>query len=354
MKTKITRIIIILVILVVVVLMGFQLKKNKAVVEQNVKYAQQTVEQIPVSVIKAGKGKLAEEVSVSGVLEAAEFLNLMSETQGKITKIFKQKGDMVNKGDVIVKVDDEVIAANVLTAEANYEQYEKDVDRLTRLAKENAVTKRDLEQTEIGLKKAKADLINARKAMDNTAIKAPISGYINNDFITVGQLLGGGAKVCEIVDNSYLKINVSVSEQQVYLIHKGQKVNVSIPVFPNKKYSGVIRSIAEKANDAMKFNVEVVLDNKEEPLLKSGMFAEVQIPVTNQENILISRSAIVGSMKKPDVFVIENNKAVRRSIVIGSSNEKNVEVLHGLTGEEEVIVSGQLNLNDGDDVLVVN
>ncbi len=354
MKTKVTRIIIAIIVVVVVVLMLFQLRSNKATVAANVKYAQQTVEKIPVSFEKVSSGVLQQDVKVSSVLEAYESLMLLSETQGKITHVYKKKGDRVYKGEVIVKVDDEVIAANVLLAEANYDQYAKDVERLTRLAKENAVAKRDLEQTIIGYKKAKADLINARKSLDNTAIKAPISGYINNDFITTGQLLTGGAKVCEIVNNSSLKMNVEVSEQQVYKVKLGQEVNVFVSVFPDKSYKGIISSIAEKANDAMKFNVEVELNNNVQPKLKSGMFAEVEIPVMHEEHLLINKKAIVGSMIKPEVYIVENNRALKRSLVIGDGNNEKVEVLKGLTGNESVIVSGQLNLNDGDEVVVVN
>jgi len=354
MKTKVTRIIIAVVLVIVVALMVLQLRRNKATVKANVEYAQQTVEKIPVTLEKVSSGVLDQDINVSSVLEAYESLMLMSETQGKITQVFKKKGDKVSKGEVIVKVDDEVIAANVMLAEANCAQFEKDVERLTRLANENAVAKRDLEQTIIGYKKAKADLINARKALDNTAIKAPISGYINDDFITVGQLLGGGAKVCEIVNNSSLKLNVAVSEQQVYKVNIGKEVNVIVSVFPDKAYKGIITSIAEKANDAMKFNVEVQLKNNVEPRLKSGMFAEVDIPVMHQEHLLISKKAIIGSMIQPEVYIVENNIAQKRSVVIGDGNNEKVEILQGLTGKESVIIGGQLNLNDGDEVVVVN
>ncbi len=354
MKKTMIRIIIAVIAVVLVGLMVMQLRKNKSEVEYNVAFAQQTVQKIPVTVEKASRGILDENLKVTGVLEAAQSVMVMSETQGKIISIYKEKGDKVRKGDVIVKVDDEVIAANVLTAEANYEQYQKDVERLKRLSKENAVTKRDLEQTQIGLKKAKADLINAQKALSNTAIKAPISGYINNDFLSVGQLLGGGGQVCEIVDNSSLIVNVSVSEKQAYKVFKGKEVNVYISVFPDKVFTGIVSAVAEKAGDGFKFNVEVELENNMKPSLKSGLYAEVEIPVTNEENILISKSAIIGSMEKPEIFVVENNKAIKRELIVGQGDNNKIEVLRGLSGKEQIIVSGQLNLTEGDEVTVVN
>ncbi len=353
MKIKGSRIIAMAVLIAVVLLVVFKLKGNKQKVHDEVAFSQRKVENIPVSVETVKKGTLSENVIASGTLEASEFLNLLSETQGKIVKIYKEKGDRVAAGDVIAKVDDEVIAANVLTAEANYSQFEKDVDRLTRLSEENAVTKRDLEQANIGLKKAKADLITAKKALNNTSIKAPISGYINNDFITEGQLLGGGSPVCEIVNNNRLKLNIKVPENAVYKIKVGQTVVVSLSVFPDKKFTGKISSIAEKADAVLKFNVEITLDNDMKSHLKSGLYAEVELPVTNEERLIINKIAIIESMERPVVYVASNNKAVRRTLVIGQSNNEQVEVLNGLSDGEQVIVSGQLNLKDGDDIKII-
>jgi RND family efflux transporter MFP subunit len=211
MKIKKSVIIVPLVVVAVLVAIVAKLSANKKQFNESIAFAQRKVENIPVSVIPVEKGVLSKDVVATGTLEASEVLNLVSETQGKIIKKYKEKGDKVNVGDVIAKVDDEVISANVLTAEANYAQFEKDVERLTRLAEQNAVTKRDLEQTTIGMKKAKADLINARKALDNTSIKSPIRGIINNDFVTEGQFLSGGAKVCEIVNNNQLKLNIKIN-----------------------------------------------------------------------------------------------------------------------------------------------
>ena len=353
MKIKRTSIIAVVIIIAAILLIALKLKGNKQEFRNEVEFSQRKVEKIPVAIETVKKGCLSENVVATGILEASDVLNLVSETQGKIIKIYKEKGDRVSAGDIIAKVDDEVISANVLTAEANYAQFEKDVERLTRLSEENAVTKRDLEQATIGLKKAKADLINAKKALGNTSIKAPIPGYINNDFITVGQLLGGGSPVCEIVNNSKLKLNIKVSEREVYKIRTGQSVTVSLTVFPDKKFNGTITSIAEKADAVMKFNVEITLDNDVNAHLKSGLYAEVVLPVKNEEELIISKAGIVGSMESPIVYVAQNGEATKRELIIGQSNNKQVEVLSGLSDGEQVIISGQLNLKEGNEINII-
>jgi RND family efflux transporter MFP subunit len=354
MKIKRSRLIVFVAILITGLLIAFKLAGNKKQFQDDVAFATQTIEKIPVAVDVVNKGILSGNIVATGTLEASDVLTLVSETQGKIIAIYKEKGDRVSAGDIIAKVDDEVISANVLTAEANYEQFEKDVERLTRLSDEKAVTRRDLEQAVIGLKKAKADLINARKALGNTSIKTPIPGYINNDYITKGQLLGGGSPVCEIVNNNKLKLNVKVSETEVYRIGTGDNVAVHLTVFPDKKFEGRITSIAEKADAAMKFNVEITLVNDANIHLKSGLYAEAELPVKNTEQLIINKAGIVGSMESPVVYVAQNGKAEKRTLVVGQSNDKQVEVLNGLLAGEQVIVSGQLNLKDGDDINIIS
>jgi len=351
---KRSRVIALLIVIVAIVLIVLKLTSNRKAFLNDIELAQRKIDKIPVSVETIKKGILSENVIATGTLEASEVLTVVSETQGKIKAIFKKKGDKVSAGNVILKVDDEVISANVLTAEANYAQFEKDVERLTRLSEQNAVTKHDLEQATIGLKKAKADLITARKALDNTSIKAPISGYINNDFITVGQLLGGGSPVCEIVNNNKLKLNIKVAEKDVYKIALGETVTISLPVFPDKKFAGKITSIAEKADAAMKFNVEITISNNDKGIhLRSGLYAMAELPIKNLEQLIMDKTGIVGSMENPVVFIAQNGKAVKRELIIGQSNDRQVEVLKGLSAGDQVVISGQLNLKNGDEINII-
>ena len=352
MKIKKAHVILVAVLVAVALLFSFKLKANKEELQNEIAVTQQKVKEIAVSVSKVSSDKIEEEVKATGVLVSENTLRVISETQGQIEKIYKRKGDYVNKGDVIAKVDDEAIAASVLTAEANYEQFQRDVERFSNLAKENVVTKRDLEQTKIGLKKAKADLINARKALDNTSVKAPISGYINSDFITTGQFLGGGSPVCEIVNNSTLKLNIKITEKEIYKVALDQQVAINISAFPTKEFTGTITAIAEKADAGMKFDVEITLNN-DDKLLKSGLYAEAVLPVQRENNLIISKAAIIGSMSKPEVFVAQNGIAKKRSIILGDKNTTQAEVLKGLAAGEQVIISGQLNLKDGDPVKIV-
>ncbi|MBW8334798.1 MAG: efflux RND transporter periplasmic adaptor subunit [Prolixibacteraceae bacterium] len=353
MKT-LKQISVALIILALIGLAAYRLNSNKEKIKTTTVLASQTISEVPVRIVSPQSGTISKQISTTGTVSATEELVVLSETQGKVKKIHKNVGDRVQKNEVIVEVDDETIAANVLVAEANFEQQTKDIERLQRLEQGNAIPKHDVEQARIGLKKAEADLITARKALRDTKIKAPISGVINKRLVENGQFISGGMPICEIVNTSKLKIWVKVPEKDIFKLAKGQVVNVIIPAFPGKTFTGKINSIGEKADNAMKFDAEVIMDNNDgDQHLKAGLFSEVQIPVEASETILIEKTAITGSMKNPSVFVIEGDIAVKKDIIINESDEKFVEVVSGLKKEDRVVVSGQLNLNDGDRVKII-
>jgi len=350
----IKQILIPVIIIVFIVFAYLKLKSNKEEIGEATALASQTISEIPVKISAPQKGSINQQVFATGTIGAIEELNVLSETQGKVTKIYKNVGDYVRKDEVVIEVDDEIIAANVLVAEANFEQQKKDIERYERLEQGEAIAKHDLEQARIGLKKAEADLISAKKALRDTKIKSPISGIINKRMVEYGQFISGGMPAFEVVNTSKLKIWVKIPEKDIFKINKGQQVNIAIPALPGKNYTGKVNSIGEKADNSMKFEVEIILNNPDNSShLKAGLFAEVTIPVEATETIIIEKTALTGSRQNPSVFVVEGNTAVKREIITNESDEKHIEVVQGLMEGEQLIISGQLNLHDGDRVKVL-
>jgi multidrug efflux pump subunit AcrA (membrane-fusion protein) len=118
MKFSRTGLIATVIIVVAAAFIGFRLKSNRNEYLDEIAVARRKVDRIAVSIDTVNTGIILENVKATGTLESSEALMVVSETQGRIVSIFREKGDVVSKGDVIAKVDDEVISANVLTAEA--------------------------------------------------------------------------------------------------------------------------------------------------------------------------------------------------------------------------------------------
>lgn len=350
---KLKNIITAVIILVVVGGIYFLLRKNKQETKHEIAIAARKIGAVPVKVEKAHMAIIHRTITSNGVLEANNQLIVVSETQGKILHVYKHLGDYVRKGAVIAKVEDQTIRAAEMVAEANYKQNETDVERYERLSKGDAISEHQLEEAKIGLEKAKADYMKAKKALDNTSITAPISGVINKKFITEGQFLSGGMPVCQIVDNHILKLHVKVDGNDVYHIKKGQIVHINVPVFPGRAFKGKVTAIGVKADKALNFDVEITLDNTHGSPLKSGLYAEVNFAALSKKVLVIPMESIIGSMIKPQVFVIKNNRAILTNIVAGAANNKYIQVISGLKAGEQVIYNGQLNLTGNEAVKVI-
>ncbi|MFA8451530.1 MAG: efflux RND transporter periplasmic adaptor subunit [Bacteroidales bacterium] len=346
----------IIIISVVFVLLGsviYTLKGNKQAIQQEISDAERTYDYIAVKVQKILFSDIESNISASGRLSPYNELNILSEVNGKILKINKEKGQSVSKGETLAIVDPEIYKAQYESAKAQYNKLEKDLKRYEKLVEKEAITKNELEKARLGVVQAKSQMIIAKKNYDNTYIQSPISGIINNDFIEIGEFIAPGKSLYEVVNTNKLKLNTTVGESDVMNIHIGDQAKVSISLYPNTSFDASVNAVAENADNYYRYNIELILDNSSEKKLKGGMYAEVSFPSKKRQGLMVDRNAIVGGLKNPKVFVAEDSMAKKRSVTIGFTNDKYVEIKSGLNLGDQVIVSGQINLKEGTKIKVI-
>ena len=348
------KLIITVISLAVVGLIAFTLYGNKKEMEENAKLSEVTSEAIPVETTALQKKSLNLEVTSDGTFEAKTDLTVISETQGKIIKVYKEKGETVTKGTLLAQVENDLISAQVDAAEANLLKLKSDLERFTKLAESDAITKRQLEDVKIGVKNAEAQYKSAKKNLDNTYIRATASGTINEDYVQEGGFIGGGAKLYDIVDISKLKLNAKLTANQVLQVIEGDQITITSSVYPGTEFTGKIKSIAVKADPSLKYNVEIELSNKGDKQLKPGMYATAHFDfISPAESTYLDRNALIGSVQNPQVYVVENDRAVLKDIKVGEIYDNQIEVLGGLSAKDLVVKSGQINLTEGTKVKVL-
>lgn len=310
-----------------------------------------------VSVEQAAKKSLSETLSIVGVINANNDVNIISETQGKVTQVYVKVGDFKPAGSVLFQVDDELKKAALMSAEANYEKAKKDYERFNDLYKQKSATDAQLDQVKLAAATAEAQYIIAKRQFEDTKIKTPISGVVTARNVDVGSMVMGAPQatlVANVVDISRLKVKLNVSESDVFKLKVGDPVSVTTDVYPGITFKGKIETISSKADDAHTYPVEVSVLNEKSNPLKAGMFAKVVFPgIENREAIIISREALVGSVKNPQVYVVENGVAKLRSLVVGEEAGTKIQVLQGLMAGETIVANGQNNLVDGVNVEIV-
>ena len=339
-------------IVVVFAIMVAVLLNNKSKMRAESK--NDTAKFLPVTLVQAQKQILSENLSLTGTITANNDVSVLSETEGRVTKVMVHIGDEVNAGAVLIQVDDEMKQAANAAAEVNYQKAKKDMQRYEKMDKEGTVADAQVEGARLAFKSAEAQYIIARRQYNDTKIKTPISGTVTARQVDVGATLQKNNVVANVVDISTLKVKLNVAEQDAFKLKVGDKVEVTTDVYPGIAFQGKIETISAKADEAHTYPVEVRLANNSAHPLRAGMFGRVAfVSIKSGETLSIPRQALVGSTKKAQVFVVEQGIAHLRDIVIGSQVGTNLEVLSGLKEGEQVVLSGQNNLKDKVAVTVV-
>lgn len=348
---KILPYLITICLIAIVILMLF---RNKKEINAQIAFAEQKVEAYPVKVEEVRLGTLDSKLEVAGILAPSHELMLMAETQGRVMRVHKKEGDWVSKGDIIAKVNDELMQAELMVTEANYEKSQKDLERAKALNDGGAITQQQLEGLQLNEKAAHAKFIVSKKRVSDTAIKAPISGYINKLFIKEGGMIGAGVPACELVNIRSLKMSVKADEIDVVKISRNQRVEVETKSLEGEVLEGEVISISTKADYALQYAIEILISENPDERLKAGMVATVIFYFPDQvPGPIIPRKALVGSAKDPKVYVVEGNKAVLRKIMIAKSNEGSLKIFEGLSEGDRLISAGQFNLRDQMEVKVI-
>jgi RND family efflux transporter MFP subunit len=350
-KTK--YIIIALAVFVSVIVLLFY-NKSKMQAQSQVKYQ----DKYYVSVAKVEKKNSSEILSLVGTVAANNDVNIISETSGRITNVYASVGDYKSAGSVIVQVDDELKEAAYKSASANYEKAKKDFERMQSLIETKSVTDAQFDAAKLAFVNAETQYTLAKRQLNDTKITTPISGYITFLPVDLGSYVASGpnaALIANIVDISRLKVKVNVSEKDAVLLKRGDEVEITTDVYPGVSYAGKINSISAKGDDAHTYPVEISLPNKTDKPLKAGMFARVNFTSLGKSNVIaIPRESLIGSIRTPQVYVVENNVAKLRELTIGNQFETYVEVVKGLSEGEQIVTSGQNLIQNDTKVEIVN
>lgn len=335
-------------------LITWKLYTNKKASTAAIELAKVTRAYVPVDVTPVRMETLANHLDANGIFLPAKEMFVISETQGRVVQVYKNRGDWVNEGDLIYKIDDELLRTELEATQANIAKLKKDKERLDNLIEGEAVAKNKIEDIELGLLAAEAKEKALKKQIANTSIKAPMSGTLGMRFLERGSVIGPGIQVAQITNLEKLFLMVKVTERDVLNVHKGQTVGVIADVYPGKPISGKVTNIGLRADNAFNYDVEIEVPNPKATPLRAGMHAQATFSFNvKRQGLVLPRKAIAGSLQDAKVYVVKDSTAELRSIVLGSSYGDKVEVIQGITEGEMVVTTGQLGLSDGAKVEVV-
>jgi len=315
-------------------------------------------EKVPVIVKLVSPGSLTRYVQVTGILEGATDIVMRSQVSGTVIDVYKNLGDWVDAGEEIGRIDNidyevqlKQAKANVLSAEASFKALELQMQATETLYKEKSVSENEYMTSHSNLQKAQAALDGAEAALElakknynNSRFLAPVSGYIADLQLEVGETVTTGAAVCSIVNTKSLIVNTGVGESDIAYLGRGQEVVVRYTDTIERK--GKIVGIGiKKSENTANYPVKIELSNPDR-LLFPGMIVQCSIATKTWKNVLyVSQNNVVKEYDTHYLFVVdEEGTAHRKRVVLGDRIDGNVIINEGLQPGAAVVTDGVENL----------
>ncbi|MBD3335376.1 MAG: efflux RND transporter periplasmic adaptor subunit, partial [Candidatus Eisenbacteria bacterium] len=275
----------------------------------------------PFTTAPVERRSLELSAQAAGVIEPLVVVEVKSKASGEILEVPVETGDWVQKGDLLVLVEQTEVRNNLAQAEADYEvaqaglrRAEAELERARRMLEARVITAREFEQAELDAAEARAQLIRAeasletaRERLEETEVRAPIAGTIIEKSVEAGQVIAsatrevsGGTTLLKMADLHHVQVKTLVDETDVGKIEKGLEAEVRVDAYPQRIFDGRVEKIEPQAQvqqNVTLFPTIISIDNQE-LLLKPGMSADVTILVARRENVLAVPNQAVKPMSE--------------------------------------------------------
>ncbi len=309
---------------------------------------------------------ITQSVSYSGSIESRTRVRISSKVAGRVSAVFFEELDEVAKGQVLVKLEDDEIKAKLNQlkealnqAKINRKNAKKNLHRIKELFKKGFASKEQLDNAQQAydvatalVKQNQSSYEVAHARLEQTSIRAPISGTSVSKNVTVGEIVagplsGGGnvafpTAIAEIADLGNLEVHAGIDELDIGKIEVGQEVSISVDAFPDKTFKGTVKEIALMTSGRREMGITYrVKSNMESPekLLKLGMTANVDFVIRSEKQVpSVPQKSIFTQGDKRFVFAVNDQEIYRKEIMTGIEGEEFVEVTSGLQPGEKVVI----------------
>ncbi len=292
---------------------------------------------------------------VAGVTVAAE-------VPGTVTEIAFESGAVVNKGDLLVRLDTSSEDAQLRSAEAQFELAKLNVERTRQLRTNSTVSQSELDQMEALLKQSQANADAIRSTIEKKTIRAPFAGKLGIRLVNLGESLDARKPIVSLQSLSPVYVDFSMPQQQLAQMKTGLRVQISTDTYLDRNFDGTLTAAnpdLDLATRSVSLQATIANTNL---LLRPGMFVRVTVVLPGEQTVLaVPATSILSAPYGDSVYVIESSTNAAGSLVVrqqfvrtGDSQGDYVSVLTGLKSGEKVVSSGLFKLRNGASVVENN
>ncbi len=295
------------------------------------------------------EGEIARVIVLPGTVEAIRTIGVNAQVSGALLEVPVEEGDRVEEGQVVARLDDREIRAQLRSAEASFEVAEAAFDRARQLLERQVITQPEYEAERTAFEAARAQLDQLTTRAGFAEVKAPIGGVITTKAVQAGDVVGTQGRLMEVAEVDTMVVRVSVSELDVVQVREGDAVDVALDALPGETLQATVRRVFPAADPTTRLvPVEVALSSRDGRRARPGFLARVSFELDPKPNArLIPASAIVSRGGGEGVYVVADSTVVLRSVTPGLAAAGRIEIVDGLEVGDRVVTLGANLLRDG-------
>jgi len=315
--------------------------------------------QVKVVVVRTGELRVILNATTTSTIKSETEVTLSAQRTGRVVALPVREGDIVGSGTLIARLDlseESVQSENILAqSKATYEEAKKNLTRNEDLFNKGMISQQDLDAVrrayEVSRSQFDASAADAGVKKDYSVIRAPFNGVIAKKFSEVGELLLPGKQIVTIVNPDRIYVLSTIDEVDVGRLKMGLPVAITVDAFPGEKFTGTIKRISPIVSggklETRTADVWIYFD-KNQPKIKPGMSADVEILVTTLTNVVsVPSQAVVEREGRKQVFVLEGknlspgSKSVARlmQVEIGETNWSFTQIAKGVQSGDIVLTT---------------
>ncbi|MGB0175704.1 MAG: efflux RND transporter periplasmic adaptor subunit [Owenweeksia sp.] len=295
-------------------------------------------------------------VKLTGTVTSKENIMISAETSGRVKSIPTNEGQRVGRGTVLVRIDNDIVSNQLQEAKASFELAETTYQKRKNLWEQNIGSEIEYLQAKNNFETAKSRYAQLQNQYNNTIIKAPINGTVDNISVKEGEYVNMGAPIIRVVDLDRVEIEAELSEEYLPNVKRGDSVKVEIPALGITRKAPV-SFVSQVINpDNRSFKIKINLPNKD-GLIKPNVLANLMIRDYHSDEALVVPSSCIKKDLKGDFVLVtaeEGGETVvnKKYVTRGKSFGDVTEIKKGLQKDDRVITVGYNQVTAGEKIAI--
>lgn len=292
-------------------------------------------------------GSVQDKIFTTGTIMANEEVELRSEVSGKITGIYLEEGSRVKKDQLLLKINDSELQAQLTRAQYRLDLATERESRQKKLLEKGGISQEDYDATlnEVNVLKSEVALIKAQ--IEKTEIRAPFDGRVGLKYVSEGSYISPSTRIASLQDINPVKIDFSIPERYVNTVEVDDRVTFSVQG-TDESFQGEIYAIEPKIESQTRtLQIRAKSDNQKE-LLVPGAFADLELILDTIDNaLMIPTISLVPELQGQKVYLYQQGTVAEQIVQTGIRTEQKVQIIEGLQPGDTVLTTGLLQVRTG-------